>query len=101
MKTENKFRFVIIGTGNISGTYYNAIKNIEEAEVAGFVSRSLKNPSYINSSDNIEIKDSLKNIKTNFDAVIICTPNAYHHTNAIEAAELGKHVFNRSNGRYD
>lgn len=92
MDSKDKFKFVIIGTGNISGTYYNAIKNVDEAEVAGFISRSLKIPSYINSSDNIEITDSLKNIKSNYDAVIICTPNAYHHTNAIAAAELGKHV---------
>lgn len=92
MNLKNKFRFVIIGTGNISGTYYNSIKNIKEAEITGFVSRSLKKPSYINSPDNFEIADSLENIKSDFDAVIICTPNSYHHTNAIAAAELGKHV---------
>lgn len=92
MNSKDKFRFVIIGTGNISGTYYNAIKNIDEAEVAGFISRSLKIPSYISTSDNFEITDSLEKIKSEFDAVIICTPNAFHHTNAIAAAELGKHV---------
>lgn len=92
MKTEDKFRFVVIGTGNISGTYYNAVKNIDEAEITGFVSRSSKVSAYLNPSGNFEITNSLENIKTNFDAVIICTPNGYHHKGAVEAAEMGKHV---------
>ena len=65
MSSENKFKFVIIGTGNISGTYYNAINKIEDAEVVGFISRSSKAPTYLNSSNNFEIVNSLKKIKSN------------------------------------
>lgn len=92
MMSDKKIKFVIIGTGNISATYFRAIKNINEAEVIGFVSRTLNVPSYLKSPGKFEISDSIKNIKSEFDAVIICTPNYYHHINAIEAAELGKHV---------
>ena len=92
MLKKDKFRFVIIGTGNISGTYFNAVKKIDEAEIVAFVSRSLKRPSYLDNSKEFEITDSLKKVQTDFDAVIICTPNSFHHSNAIEAAEMGKHV---------
>lgn len=43
-------------------------------------------------SVNIEIATSLNNLKVDFDAVIICTPNGIHHLGAIDAANLGKHV---------
>ncbi|MEO8399245.1 MAG: Gfo/Idh/MocA family oxidoreductase [Ignavibacteriaceae bacterium] len=79
-------KFVIIGTGNISSTYINALNNIPEAELIGFVSRSKK------SYKNYLTKSNLKEITEDFDAVIICTPNAYHQKYAIEGAELGKHV---------
>lgn len=92
MGKNNKVRFVIIGTGNISGTYFNAINNIDNAEVVGFVSRSLRVPQFVEDAGEYEIVDSIKKIESNFDAVIICTPNYYHHINAVEAAELGKHV---------
>lgn len=91
MKKKN-FKFVIIGSGNIANTYITAIEKIENAEVAGIISRSLKKPSLLKSESNIEIADSLANLKSDYDAVIICTPNGLHHRFAVEAAYLGKHV---------
>ena len=86
-----KNKFVIVGSGNISNTYVNALKKIESAELAGIVSRSGKIPSSLNSQE-IECKDSIRKIKSDFDAVILCTPNGLHHEGAIEASSLGKHV---------
>ena len=84
------FKFVIIGTGNIASTYLTAINNIDGAEVVGGVSRSGKKPS--GAEDTFEVKESLKEIEAEFDAVIAATPNGMHHVNVIEAAKMGKHA---------
>jgi predicted dehydrogenase len=85
-------KFVIVGTGNISNTYVQAISKIPDCEITGIISRSGKAPSSLENADSVIIADSLKNMHAAYDAVILCTPNSYHHTGAIEAAALGKHV---------
>ena len=84
------FKFVIIGTGNIASTYLTAIDNINGAEVVGWVSRSQKKP--LGAEDFFEVKKSLQEIESEFDAVIAATPNGMHHINVIEAANMGKHA---------
>jgi predicted dehydrogenase len=86
---NDKFKFVIYGTGNIANTFVSAVENIPNSEVIGVVSRSLKSPSKF---PKLKSYKTLAELTESFDAVIICTPNYYHHINAIEAAELGKHV---------
>jgi UDP-N-acetyl-2-amino-2-deoxyglucuronate dehydrogenase len=86
-----KIKFVIVGSGNISNTYVKALKKIETAEFVGIVSRNGRIPSTLN-NNGIEVADSIKKIKNNFDAVILCTPNGLHHNGAIEASSIGKHV---------
>ena len=86
---NNPFKFVIYGSGNIANTYISAVQNIPNAEVIGVVSRSKKSPSKF---PNVKSYNTVSEISESFDAVIICTPNYYHHINAIEAAKLGKHV---------
>ena len=82
-------RYVLIGTGNISNTYVNAIGKIPGSEIVGCVSRSGKRPKF---APEIECRASLAEIEIPFDAVIITTPNGLHADPAIEAARLGKHV---------
>ena len=89
---ENIFRFVLIGSGSISNTYIKAIEKLPNIKVVGVVSRSGKRPTAFHEDHKIEIEDTLDKIKTGYDAVIICTPNGFHHQSAIEAASLGKHV---------
>ena len=84
-------KFVIVGSGNISNTYVKALKNIESAELVGIVSRTGKKPSSLNNVD-IEVANSINKIKNDFNAVILCTPNALHHEGAVEASRIGKHV---------
>ncbi len=86
---DAKIKFVIIGSGNIANTYVSAIQKIERAEVVGVLSRNLNKPSNYN---NLPSFQTLQEIDLAFDAVIVCTPNGYHHIGAIEAASLGKHV---------
>lgn len=86
---NEKNKFVIIGSGNIANTYITAIQHIDNAEVIGIVSKKLNKP--VNFS-HLPSFQTLGEIDLDFDAVIICTPNGYHHVNTIEAAKLGKHV---------
>jgi LDH2 family malate/lactate/ureidoglycolate dehydrogenase/predicted dehydrogenase len=82
-------RLVIIGSGNIANTYIAAIENIENAQTVGVISRSKNKPSKY---PQISSWTSLDSVDQPFDAVVICTPNAYHHVAAIEAAKMNKHV---------
>jgi UDP-N-acetyl-2-amino-2-deoxyglucuronate dehydrogenase len=84
------FRFVLIGTGNIASTYLTAVSKIEGVEVVGAVSRSGRMPK--GAGDKFELKSALAEIESEFDAVIIATPNGMHHQGVIAAAELGKHA---------
>ncbi|MFA9389721.1 MAG: Gfo/Idh/MocA family protein [Prolixibacteraceae bacterium] len=86
---QENIKFVIIGSGNIANTYARAIQKIEHAEIVGIVSTKLNK---LANFTHLPSFHNLHEIELNFDAVIICTPNGYHHINAIEAAGLGKHV---------
>jgi len=88
---QNPFRFAIIGSGNISRTYLQAVGKIREASVVALVSRGRARPDFV--PENIEIALTLGEIRTTFDAVILATPNGLHHKGAVDAAHLGKHVF--------
>lgn len=85
------FRFVIIGSGNISRTYFQAIARIRTAAIVAMVSRTRARPDFV--SEDVEIASDLSGIKAAYDGVIIATPNGLHHHGAIGAARLGKHVF--------
>lgn len=86
---DDKIKFVIIGSGNISTTYLSAIQKIENAEVIGVVSRNRSKPAR---DSNLPSFQTLNEIDQHFDAVIVCTPSGFHHIGTIEAASLGKHV---------
>jgi UDP-N-acetyl-2-amino-2-deoxyglucuronate dehydrogenase len=88
---QEVFRFAIVGSGNISRTYFQAISKISEASVVALVSRSRAQPEFI--PENIEIASALGEIKAIFDGVILATPNGLHHQGAVAAAHIGKHVF--------
>jgi predicted dehydrogenase len=84
------FRFVLVGSGNIGGTYAQAIANLDEAALCGLVSRSGRHPDYLPAK--AEVAPSLAELPCDYDAVILCTPNGTHHSFAKQAAALGKHV---------
>ena len=87
---NEKIRFVILGSGNISNTYINAVNNIDNAEISAVVSRTKSPESFPN---NIQVYRKLVDVPSaDYDAVIVSTPNGLHHVGTIEAANLGKHV---------
>lgn len=83
-------KFVIIGSGNISNTYCQAISKIADTELAGIVSRSGKRPK--DAGKNVPVLSDLNEINFDYDAVIVAVPNGLHHVWAIKAANAGKHV---------
>ncbi len=87
---SDSFRFAIVGSGNISTTYLQAIDKVEGAEIAGLISRSGSRPDGL--PDDVPVVASLSEMTADFDAVILCTPNGTHCEGACEAAALGKHV---------
>ncbi len=89
---SSTFRFVITGTGNISRTYWNAVKKLSGIDIVGFISRSGRKPGWLPEDVVVDVDENFSEIKSEFDGVILCTPNGMHHTGVIEAAKLGKHV---------
>ncbi|WP_198411183.1 Gfo/Idh/MocA family protein [Marinimicrobium alkaliphilum] len=82
-------RYVIVGTGNISSTYVNALSALPESTLVGAVSRAGR---ALKVAPEIPVWPTLGAVDSAFDAVILATPNGLHHQGAIEAASLGKHV---------
>ncbi|MEZ5059027.1 MAG: Gfo/Idh/MocA family oxidoreductase [Saprospiraceae bacterium] len=82
-------KYILLGTGNISRTYVNAIQQMPGSEIVGCISRTGNKPENLK---NIPVWDSLGKVDLDFDAVIITTPNGKHCEGILQAAELGKHV---------
>ena len=60
-------RYVIIGSGNISNTYINAINALESSTVVGCISRSGRAPS---ANSALPVWSELNRVEPAFDAVI-------------------------------
>jgi len=88
--SDNPFHYVIVGSGNISRTYVQAIDRTPGLALAAMVSRSGRRAE--NAPADLPVFPSLDAVDIDFDAVILCTPNGLHHQGAKEAARLGKHV---------
>jgi len=89
---REEFRFVIVGSGNMSNTYVAAVRKLPGLRVVGVVSRSGKKPKSWPADEPLETAASIRAIRSPFDAVILTTPNGMHRGCAVEAARLGKHV---------
>ena len=82
-------QYLLIGTGNISNTYVNAIAELPGSAVVGCVSRSGKSPA---AAPDLPSWPSAEAVTADFDAVIVTTPNGLHGEGIRAAARLGKHV---------
>lgn len=85
-------RFVIVGSGNMSNTYVAAIEKVPGATLVGVVSRSGKRPAKLPADAPVEIATAISAVQSDFDCVVLATPNGLHWVGAEEAAGLGKHV---------
>ncbi|MCB0643436.1 MAG: Gfo/Idh/MocA family oxidoreductase [Phaeodactylibacter sp.] len=82
-------KYVILGTGNISNTYVQALEALPASELVGCVSRSGKSPA---ARRDLPTWPTLEAVTADFDAVIVATPNGLHSAGVIAAAQLGKHA---------
>lgn len=82
-------KYVILGTGNISRTYVNALAELEGSEIVGAVSRSGRK---LEGAAHLPSWSTLEQVDVDYDAVIITTPNGLHCEGILAAATLGKHV---------
>ncbi len=82
-------RYVLIGTGNISSVYVSILEKLDGAQLIGCVSRTGRR---LQAAPTLPSYAALADVTEPFDAVIVTTPNAFHHLGVIEAARLGKHV---------
>jgi len=86
-------RFVLVGTGNIAGTYAVAAEKVDSVEIVAAVSRDAERGRAFADEHGLDgSATSLEGVETAFDAVILATPNGAHHAGAVAAAGLGKHV---------
>ncbi len=86
-------RFVLVGTGNIAGTYVNATANVAGAEIVGVVSRDAGRAAAYAAEHSLGASGTgLDTIETDYEAVMLATPNGLHCHDTLAAAALGKHV---------
>ncbi len=88
----DEFRFAIVGSGNMAGTYASLVGKLPGMRVVGIVSRSGRRPAPLADARSIAAAPSLEELDTDFDGVIVATPNGAHHRDIVAAARLGKHV---------
>lgn len=91
-----KTRIALIGAGYISDYHARGLQKAPNTEIVAVVSKQLENAKNFALKYNIEnsystISDLLEN--TDFDAVVISTPNSFHAPYAIEFLNIGKDVF--------
>lgn len=98
MKKQKAMNIGIIGPGRIARRLISAIKQTDLLKLHSLCGRALERLDALCRSENIGSNLSLY---TNFDemldddsldAVIICTPDAYHYEYAKSAINAGKHV---------
>ncbi len=89
------FRFGILGTGKIAQTFFDAVQNVEGAEVSAAASRTPGKAWAFAQKNNIpdayEDYESLLS-RSDIDAVYIATTHNFHYENMVEALQYGKPV---------
>lgn len=90
-----KFRFGIMGAGNIASNFCDAVKTMDNAVVTAVASKTPGKPERFAAEHNIaryydNYEDMLKS--DDIDAVYIATTHNFHYENAMEAIKFGKHI---------
>ncbi|WP_426450293.1 Gfo/Idh/MocA family protein [Paenibacillus sp. S-38] len=87
-------KFVLIGHGSISRSYLEAFSKVPEAEIAGVVGRNPEKAVAFAAEHGIAVSGTeLADVarRAAAEAVVVCTPNAVHYENVMEASRLGLH----------
>lgn len=89
-----KLGFAVIGCGRIAPKHFEAIKNLEGAELVAVVDileeRAIKAAEQNKCDWYLDYHEVLR--RSDVDVINICTPSGLHAQLGIEAAKAGKHV---------
>jgi predicted dehydrogenase len=91
----NKMKIGIIGVGGIAQTtHIPNFKKVPDVEVSAITDINKEKLQYVAEKFGIKqtFTDWEKLIDSDIDAVVICSPNAFHAEQSIKAMERGKHV---------
>jgi len=87
----------IVGCGGIARHHVNYLKPMDQAAIVAVfdVDRSAAESMVEHAGGNARVYDSFEQLLGHepLDAVMVCTPTAYHHEPAAAALAAGKHVF--------
>ncbi len=91
---NKKMRFGIIGCGVVSNVHIKAIREVEEAELAGVSGATAEEAERFAKKYDTRAYASTDALlgDPDVDAVCICTPSGLHHPLSVKAAEAGKHI---------
>ncbi len=86
--------FAICGAGMASVSHADAIKSIDNANLVGVYSKTLKSAEKMATEYNAKVYETYEQLLEDkeVDAVCICTPSGFHAKQVIAALEKGKHV---------
>jgi len=93
---SEKYRWAILGTGNVANRFASSLRNIpEQADLVAVGSRNLETANaFAQKYDITAAHDSYQGVADdpNVDIVYIGTPHPMHHRDARMCLEAGKHV---------
>lgn len=90
-----EIRVLLAGHGEISKTYLNTIKRIENMSIVGVVGRNKDRAKNFAKEYSIPFYGTnIKSLahKSNANMIIICTPNEHHYQGVLDAADCGLHI---------
>lgn len=87
-------KVIVVGPGAFGIKHLDGLKNIDDAEVVGLVGRDLQKTQDVAQKYQIPnvYTELTQALKSDADAVILCTPTQMHAAQAIECMKAGKHV---------
>ena len=83
----------IIGVGHLGKIHLNCLKNIPTAKIVGFYDADETIAKEVSEKQDVVFYPNVNDLLNNCEAMIIVAPTVYHHKLAMQALEMGKHVF--------
>jgi predicted dehydrogenase len=94
IKTDQKVKFVVVGSGHIGKRHAEMIRRDEEGELVAMI--DVRSKEECDATDfNVPFFstfDELLASGLDFDVVNVCTPNGFHASQSLAALEAKKHV---------
>jgi predicted dehydrogenase len=83
----------VIGLGHLGKIHLNCLKNIPTAQVVGIYDIDAEAAKKVSETQNVSLYTNVETLLQDCDAVSIVAPTTCHHSLAMQALKMGKHVF--------